>query len=663
MRQFSFRQRQFLTLLVLAIVPLAIMIGTVLPYSRGFIIRQTTMRLETVADLKTAQVQQWLSQGREVAHLVSSQREVREKLPGLLASTDTESYALAQADLYAEIGAISAIFPNVCSVSLLHPTNGQVLLSTDPTQEGRERRDENYFRGGQQALYVSPVAYSVGREAPVLIVSAPVQGESDELLAVVAVEMNLADLDATLNSRAGLGQTGRAYLVEAYGFYVTLPPEVEGSPLRTIAKSEGVRRAVAGQKGSDTYLDPRGVHVLGVYRWLPEVTLGLLVEMEEAELIGPVTRTWLLIILASLGLLVLAIIAARSLTYWLVNPLEQITEAARALQAGDLSHRAPPNGSDEIGQLATSFNEMADSLQRYSEDLEHLAEQRTAELQKANEQLQQEISERKRAEERLQRYAAELEQANEEVRQFAYIVSHDLRTPLINLSGFAAELRSGLEVTGSALKTALPHLDEGQRQALVTALQEDIPEALGFIHSSVIRMDRFINALLKLARLGRRELKLEPIDMGDLVQATLQTLAHQIEGRGVKVTVGSLPEVVADRTSIEQIMGNLLTNAVLYLDPDRPGEIEVTGERRGDETIFHVRDNGRGIAKEDMDKVFAPFRRVGRQDVPGEGMGLPYVQALVRRHGGRIWCKSQRGAGTTFTFTLPNHLPEGGDHA
>jgi signal transduction histidine kinase len=262
----------------------------------------------------------------------------------------------------------------------------------------------------------------------------------------------------------------------------------------------------------------------------------------------------------------------------------------------------------------------------------------------------------KQAEEQLQRYAAQLERSNEEVKQFAYIVSHDLRAPLTNLRGFSEELYYALEVIGSAMDTALPHLDEKQRLAVATALQEDVPEVLGFIDSSVARMDRFINAVLKLSRLGHRELKLERIDMNALVQANLQTLAHQIEERQVKVTVEPLPEVAADRTSMEQIMGNLLNNAVLYLDPGHPGKIEITARRGCDETTFHVHDNGRGIVEEDMDKVFAPFRRAGKQDVPGEGMGLAYVQTLVRRHGGRIWCESEPGVGTTLTFTISNHL-------
>jgi signal transduction histidine kinase len=89
----------------------------------------------------------------------------------------------------------------------------------------------------------------------------------------------------------------------------------------------------------------------------------------------------------------------------------------------------------------------------------------------------------------------------------------------------------------------------------------------------------------------------------------------------------------------------------------------VAGEHRPDVTAFHVRDNGRGIAEEDIPKVFEPFRRVGRQDVPGEGMGLAYVRMLVRRHGGEIWCHSTPGVGTMFTFTIAHKLAEGEAHA
>lgn len=272
------------------------------------------------------------------------------------------------------------------------------------------------------------------------------------------------------------------------------------------------------------------------------------------------------------------------------------------------------------------------------------------------------ITERKRAEQRLQHYAAELERRNEEIKQFAYIVSHDMRSPLVNLRGFAAELGAAAQVIDQLLETAWPHLDPSQQQVLEVALRKDIPEALDFIDASVTRMDRFTQAVLNLSRLGRRELQLEPVDMEELVGTVLQSLAHQVEARQGQVTVGPLPEVIADHLSMEQIMGNLLTNAVLYLDPQRPGKIEIAAERVGDEDLFWVRDNGVGIAEKDREKVFAPFRRAGSPDVPGEGMGLAYVELLVRRHGGRIWFESEAGVGTTFLFTLPYRFPQGVDY-
>jgi signal transduction histidine kinase len=292
-------------------------------------------------------------------------------------------------------------------------------------------------------------------------------------------------------------------------------------------------------------------------------------------------------------------------------------------------------------------------LQAIANLLATAIEQRRAQeaLQEAHDKLETRVKER----------TADLQAANEELKTFAYMVSHDLRAPLVNIRGFAGELNFALETIHSAFKTIIAHLGDEQRQAVITAFEEDVPEALGFIRSSVDRMNDFINAILKLSRLGRRELNLEPLDMEELVQATLETLAHQIEQRRVKVTVDSLPQVVADRTSMEQIMSNLLMNAIIYLDPERPGEIEITSERNDTETIFRIRDNGRGIAESDISKIFELFRRAGPQDIPGEGVGLAYVRALIRRYGGRIWCESELDKGTIFTFTIPNDVEEGGN--
>jgi PAS domain S-box-containing protein len=274
------------------------------------------------------------------------------------------------------------------------------------------------------------------------------------------------------------------------------------------------------------------------------------------------------------------------------------------------------------------------------------------------------ITERKQAEEQAKRFTAEIAAANEEIKQFAYIVSHDLRAPLVNLRGFSAELRRALDGVLPLARQALNALPAADQRMAHDAIDEDIPEALGFIDSSVTRMDTFINAVLKLSRIGRRELAFRPLDPRPLVEEVLRTLAHQQAAHDATVTVADLPHVTADRTAMEQIFGNLLANAILYLVPGRPGRVEVGGTRGKTETTFWVRDNGRGIAAEDTDKVFAPFRRAGRQDVPGEGMGLSYVHTMVRQHGGRIWFESTPDVGTTFFFTLSSSLgDQGGSYA
>lgn len=209
------------------------------------------------------------------------------------------------------------------------------------------------------------------------------------------------------------------------------------------------------------------------------------------------------------------------------------------------------------------------------------------------------------------------------------------------------------------IEVALPTLDDESRQDVDAAFREDIPEALGFIESSVTRMDSFINAVLKLSRLGRRELSRTSVNMNAVVEEARQSLAHQIEESRINLTVADLPEVVADQTSMEQIVGNLFANALLYLDPDRPGEIEIGGKQDRSAATFWVRDNGRGISEDDAPKVFAPFRRTGKQDVPGEGMGLSYVKTIVRMHGGHIWFESEPDVGTTFFFTIANDLAKG----
>ncbi len=257
-------------------------------------------------------------------------------------------------------------------------------------------------------------------------------------------------------------------------------------------------------------------------------------------------------------------------------------------------------------------------------------------LAKANVDLEETVAQR----------TAALKRANEEIQRFAYIVSHDLRSPLVNIMGFTSELET--------LRTELfEKLAAANALAGSEVLSKDFDEAFGFIKSSIARMDRLIAAILKISREGSRPLNPEPVDAKAIVEGVVAGVAHQIREKEASVVVGALPGIVTDRLALEQIFSNLIENAIKFLNPGR-GEIRVEGCSRGNDIIYSVSDNGRGVDPRDHRRIFELFRRSGPQDVPGEGMGLAYVSALVRRLGGTVTVESALGHGSTFRLTLPS---------
>ena len=270
-----------------------------------------------------------------------------------------------------------------------------------------------------------------------------------------------------------------------------------------------------------------------------------------------------------------------------------------------------------------------DQLARFNEALEHQVAERTADLQRAN----------------------------DEIQRFAYIVSHDLRSPLVNVMGFTAELEAATRPLAELVDRA-----EADAPALLTedarlAAREDLPEAIGFIRTSTQKMDRLINAILKLSREGRRTIAPEHVDPAQLVDTIIGSIQHVIDDRGAVVRVERpIPAVVTDRLALEQLLSNLIENATKYLKPGRPGEIVVGGHKERNRVILSVIDNGRGIDPRDHQRVFDLFRRSGAQDQPGEGIGLAHVRALAYRLGGTIDVQSTLGDGATFRLNLPTEL-------
>lgn len=260
-------------------------------------------------------------------------------------------------------------------------------------------------------------------------------------------------------------------------------------------------------------------------------------------------------------------------------------------------------------------------------------------------------------EERVQERTSDLGRANEEIQRFAYIVTHDLRAPLVNIMGFTSELETSVGILADYMGKAPPADDPAFAEARLAAT-EDLPEAITFIRAATKKMDGLINAILKISREGRRQLKPETIKLAELIEASANAVHHQVADNGGEVTIEvQVPKIVSDKLSLEQVLGNLLDNAIKYRSADRPIQIGIRARlAAGNRMEIAVEDNGRGIADTDHERVFELFRRSGAQSQPGEGIGLAHVRTMVRSLGGDITLRSKLGVGTTFIISLPRDL-------
>lgn len=252
----------------------------------------------------------------------------------------------------------------------------------------------------------------------------------------------------------------------------------------------------------------------------------------------------------------------------------------------------------------------------------------------------------------------EYKQLHADMEAFTYITSHDMRSPLVNLKGFSHELSMAVEEVRELIEPAQKKLGAETWMRLEALLKADIPESLGFIGKAVDRMDTLTTAILDLSRIGKYVYREDRVNSRTIFDKCLGAQGYELTGKGVEVVVGQLPELITDPVALEQIFSNLLDNAVKYLQPGRPGRIEVNCVETSREYVFSIRDNGRGIEADDRQKVFHIFRRARNTgDVRGLGLGMAFVKATLRKLSGAIWFESTLDVGTTFYFSLPKKLP------
>jgi signal transduction histidine kinase len=279
----------------------------------------------------------------------------------------------------------------------------------------------------------------------------------------------------------------------------------------------------------------------------------------------------------------------------ILRPIRSVAGASETLAAGDLSARVPDDRHDELGDLARAFNAMADSLEKQ----------------------QRELASR----------AAELEQSNRELEDYASVTAHDLQGPLVTMSMYAGLLAQRVE--GEDRKLA-EHIRDG-----------------------TATMRRLVRDLLGYARLERVPGRQDRVELDTVVQRALDSLAGPLQDAGAQVSVDPLPAVTGDADRLQQLVQNLLTNAIKFTDGIP--RIEISGRAEtASEARISVRDHGIGFQPGQAELIFRPFQRLHSPDrFEGSGIGLAVCQKIVEQHRGRIWADGRPGRGATFHFTVP----------
>ncbi|MEA1905911.1 MAG: ATP-binding protein [Euryarchaeota archaeon] len=337
--------------------------------------------------------------------------------------------------------------------------------------------------------------------------------------------------------------------------------------------------------------------------------------------------TFFILLLNAYGL-VASFLLVRFLSQRIViNRLEALTDMSSEIGKGNLQHRLDIRSNDELGILASAFNDMAGEL---GERKRQLDEERSKVLDKV-EELEEQITRRETAEGELKRTVTDLRRSNAELEQFAYVASHDLQEPLRMVSSYMQLLS----------------------RRYVGKLDSDADDFIGFAVDGAKRMQVLINDLLVYSRVGTRGKPFEPTNCEDVLNQVLSNLEVAIDESGAVFTHDLLPTVAADASQLTQLFQNLIGNAIKFHGDDPP-LVHVAAERKGDEWEFSVTDNGIGIEPEYFERIFVIFQRLhGREEYSGTGIGLAVCKKIVERHGGRMWVESEQGRGATFCFTIP----------
>ena len=263
-------------------------------------------------------------------------------------------------------------------------------------------------------------------------------------------------------------------------------------------------------------------------------------------------------------------------------------------------------------------------------------------------ELEKEIKEKERSEsQQIQELKAN---KNKELESYLNIISHDLRSPVVNLQGFVDRLERNTAILRTLLIDAT--CESEKKQSIDKITLEIIPNTLKYISEVVTKMGILLTGLSQISRTGRISLSIK-VNMQQLFDTIIATHAFQISEIAAKVYIAKIPDCYGDENQLNQLFSNIIFNAIKYRDESRQLFIDISAQTHHNKVIYSIKDTGIGIAPQNLEKIWDVFFRVDpKSPEAGEGIGLSFVKRIVDNHYGRIWAESEEGKGSTFFVEL-----------
>ena len=575
---------------------------------------------------------EWIRNNEESISLFADRPLVRQETAALITCLENKgdcleiSATLTNDHLMAKINT-DADFEDAAIIQI---SNGMVIVSTDSALLGNYREHETYFVKGKNDTYTESSSYYHDEGKVVMHSATPILSPSGNAIAVLAVHLNIEEMQEIFQIQNELSESEDTYLVNRSNFYLTEPRFGENYILTHSVYTDGVVDCLEGKTGTAIYDDYRGVSVVGAYEWISEFDMCIVSEMDYTEAFGAINDLRMQLI--QLGLLLIVSLSAIIIFFskQMMRPLKLLNDHAKEISKGNLKTRLILKSPNEHAALATTFNEMAENLEATQQENKKLIH----DLKKLNDDLENNIEERThaliKAQKELEDKAKDLERSNDELQRFAYIASHDLQEPLRMVGSFLQLLKKRYE----------DKLDDNAR------------EYIAFAVNGAEHMKELTENLLTYSRVGTQGHAFDDVNLNEIIGDIKLDLYKLIKESHANINYEKLPIVFGDSHQLKQTLQNLIGNAIKYRG-DKDPEINITFEEDEEFWTIHIRDNGIGIPNEYFTKVFAIFQRLHtRDEYPGTGIGLAISKRIIERHGGRIWVESEPGKGSIFSFTL-----------